>query len=49
MKFKTRKGFMKEFSGSINASGAHDFLYRKPHFRQGGEANLGANLIYKTG
>ena len=23
---------MKGFSGSINASGAHDFLYRKPHF-----------------
>lgn len=45
---KTRKGFMKGFSGSINASGAYEFLYRKPHFRQGGEANLGANLIYKT-
>lgn len=45
---KTRKGFMKGFSGSITASGAYDFLFRKPNFRQGGEANLGANLIYKT-
>ncbi|MGN0191488.1 MAG: outer membrane beta-barrel protein [Candidatus Cryptobacteroides sp.] len=45
---KTRKGFKQGFSGSVTASGAYDFLYRKPNFRQGGEANLGTKLIYKT-